>query len=514
MIYNLDLERYILAGLIQHQDIYSEITVFDLCESDFYYPINKSIFKIIRNFLENKTSFDFFNITNKISSLKISFQDCVDPKSYIESLELLRIKKENIAPSILNLKTISQKRDYVEFCDKTKKYLVNDTDMSYEEVSSYMEKELYAKFNNYYDTNDQIDLFESTFDRLIERAQNPIETVGLKTPFPVYEDRYGDLQDGQVYVYCARPKAGKTTFINNLVFKTSLLNNVPSLILDTEMQEDEIGDRMLASITSIPIWYLRTGNYGKNKEFADRVLEAREKYKKENWRMDHRYVANVPIDKIISKIKKWYYTKVGRNNKCVIAYDYIKLTGESLSEFNKEHQVIGEKVNALKTCMGKDVKAPLITSLQLNRSGDTSKGNQSDDSTAISLSDRVLWFATQINIFRRKTLEELAIEGTEFGTHKLINIESRWQGKSSFGHQDFIKNNEGKYCRYFINYNIDNFNVKELGGADDMFDKLRLKDKVKEEKVENPLTDSDNPISAKEILQEAEKEIQTEMFNN
>ena len=39
---------------------------------------------------------------------------------------------------------------------------------------------------------------------------------------------------------------------------------------------------------------------------------------------------------------------VGRGNKCIIAYDYVKLTGEKVSQNWAEHQAIGEKIDKLK----------------------------------------------------------------------------------------------------------------------------------------------------------------------
>ena len=36
---------------------------------------------------------------------------------------------------------------------------------------------------------------------------------------------------------------------------------------------------------------------------------------------------------------------VGRGNPCVIAYDYVKLTGEKVDKNWAEHQAIGEKID-------------------------------------------------------------------------------------------------------------------------------------------------------------------------
>ena len=105
--------------------------------------------------------------------------------------------------------------------------------------------------------------------------------------------------------------------------------------------------------------------------------------------------------------------------------------------------------------------------MQLNRSGESA----TDDSSAIALSDRLQWFATFVAIFRRKTLEEIAVDGEQFGTHKLIPLKSRHQGQHAPGHQDLIRrsiNGKFRYVQNFLNFNVDNFRVDEQGSLIDI----------------------------------------------
>ena len=73
--------------------------------------------------------------------------------------------------------------------------------------------------------------------------------------------------------------------------------------------------------------------------------------------------------------------------------------------------------------------------------------------------------------FRRKTLEEIATDGDQFGTHKLIPPKTRHQGKDAPGHQDLIRRNVNgkfKYVQNFLNFNVDNFRVDPLGTLTDI----------------------------------------------
>ena len=172
---------------------------------------------------------------------------------------------------------------------------------------------------------------------------------------------------------------------------------------------------------------------------------------------------------------------VGRDGKCVIAYDYVKLTGERVDKNWAEHQAIGEKIDKLKR-VAEEIKAPLVTAMQMNRSGEMHNRNSSsqvDDSSAISLSDRLQWFATFVAIFRRKTLDEIALDGERFGTHKLIPLKTRFQGRDAAGHQDLMRRTvretingrevtSEKFINNFLNFRVENFKVSEEGSLGDI----------------------------------------------
>jgi len=489
MVYSQDLERQVLGGLIKYQEVYPEISSF-LSEEDFAFDINRVTFSIIKNALDNKQVIDRTIIISRLKNLGIAFKDNIDQAEYINGLaSLIQATPKSIIQATKDLKTITCRRNYVEVCEKIKKNLVKGGTMQYDDIVTYVDKELYAKMDSWHSASDSVDLFENMQAVVEERGNNPIEDMGIPTPYEYYNKRYGGLRNGNVYVFCARPKQGKTTFLDSTAFAMANLskNKVPCLILDTEMQTAEIQERMLSMVSGVPTWFISTGKWRMVPEYEKKIRQAWKYINEGGYKMYHEYVINTPIDQIISKIKKWYYTKVGRGNQCIIVYDYIKITGESMSEHNKEHQVIGEKVNALKELVGKEVKAPLLTACQINRNGVNAA---QDDSSVIALSDRVLWFASQVSIFRRKTAEEIQVETPQFGTHKLINIESRWQGQQAAGHLDYVKNLDGNLVNNFTNFSIENFKVTEHADAEKMYRVLSGEVQLEERPpADNPFED-------------------------
>ena len=80
---------------------------------------------------------------------------------------------------------------------------------------------------------------------------------------------------------------------------------------------------------------------------------------------------------------------------------------------------------------------------------------------------------------RRKTLDEIAMDGVRFGTHKLIPLKTRFQGRDAAGHQDLLRRRtretvngrtvqSEKYVNNFLNFRVENFQVKEEGSLQDI----------------------------------------------
>lgn len=264
-----------------------------------------------------------------------------------------------------------------------------------------------------------------------------------------------------------------STILNDLAIKVTTMNKgCRALVLDTEMSTIDMKFRIASSITGISVWHLETGNWKKNANLFQKFEESKSKIKALSNQVDHLQVAGKPIEEVASIVKRWYFSKVGRGNQCVIVYDYIKLTGES-DKNKQEYQLIGDKVNALKElCL--ELNVPILTACQLNRSAE----NGVDDSSAISQSDRLQWYASFVAIFRRKSVEEIADDGIEFGSHKLIPLATRFQGKDSAGHHDLVRIKEGKKIKYapnYISFNINNFNVEETGTLEDIISAKSLR---------------------------------------
>lgn len=478
MIYSLQVERHVLSGLLKHQDLFADIDVF-LTENDFFNDVHSTIYSVFKNIKHKGENVDKVLLAEKIKNLGISFKDEINIFDYIDNLSFSQITEQATMEACKELIKLRVRREISQTADKLKEYVVKNSDDSLDQIIGNIDQ-IYNKKISSYDENDvPINIFAEVEDLVEEIGNAPREDSGLITPYSEFNRMYGGLKNGNIYAIASRPGQGKSTWLNDICFKTAInpKNKTKTLILDTEMQTVDIQLRMVASLTDVPVWYLETGNWRKNEEMTKKVRSAWAKVKQ--YEYFHYHVGNKNIDQICSIIRRWYLSKVGRGNQAMIAYDYIKLTGEKVGANWAEHQAIGDKIDKLKR-ISEEIHCPIVTAMQLNRTGENfnrTSNNVVDDSSVISLSDRLQWFASFVAIFRRKTLDELTLDGQAFGTHKLVPTKTRFQGKDAAGHQDLVRrlDSSGKevWAQNYLNYQVTNFNIEERGSLRDVADRQR-----------------------------------------
>ena len=475
-IFSNQVERHVLSGLLRHPDVISEIDSF-ISAGDFYHDVHQTIFCVIRDAVLANEKVDKVLIANKITNLGIASKDDIEIFEYINSLCYTPINRGAVLEACKELVKVRVRRELNETAEQIKSHTKSSSNETLEEIISKCDSIYSEKVSSYTFEDNPENVFDDLEFKVEERGNNPQEDTGLATTYSEFNRLFGGLRDGNVYAIVSRPAQGKTTFINDLCLGAAIKNNVPVLVLDTEMTTEEIQFRMAAANTGVPLWYLETGKWRNNEEMTKKVRQYFKDVKKHQY--FHYHVRNKNVDEVCALIRRWHMKHVGRGNRCVIAYDYVKLTGEKVNQNWAEHQAIGEKIDKLKR-VAEEIKAPLITAMQMNRSGEThnrSSGSLVDDSSAISLSDRLQWFATFVAIFRRKTTDEIALDGERFGTHKLIPLKTRFQGRDAAGHQDLIRRRvvetvngreveSEKLINNFLNFRVENFKVSEEGSLE------------------------------------------------
>jgi|TARA_B110000495_G_C23042996_1_gene627277 replicative DNA helicase len=490
MIYSYECEQQVLAGLIKHPEVYPEIAPF-VTEEDFFSEssiVNKTIFSVIRQAINLGEKIDEVIVSERVNSLGISFEDNLSVFDYINALSMRAVSKTSTLDTAKELKKYTVKRGLCkaasQIIEKVKSIPNTETYDSIIEASDEIYNENINMFQESSDSPENV--FESMENVMEERGENPLQEFGLMGPHHSINNLYGSLlRPGNITVIVARSGVGKTQFCMDFCTKTSAkYENVPVLHFDNgEMSKDEIMNRQCAAISGVALNLIETGKWRMaGDEVVKKMRGALKKVK--DMKFYYYNVGGMSVDGMINVIRRFYYAKVGRGNKMILSFDYIKTTFEKFNT-KTEWQVVGEMVDKFKRVVQKEIvfegepMIAMMTSVQSNRSGIVGNRNSdavTDDESVVSLSDRITQFSSHMFILRNKTMDELQNSPADSGSHRLTCVKHRHLGEDVYRALSPVEMPDGSKRKNYINLEIENFNIKDMGDLKDMADKMLLDD--------------------------------------
>ena len=481
MIYSLEVEKQVLAAFIQKPKVLVNFMHL-IGESDFYDGslLHRTLFAVLKKACQQDESIDEIVLVQRILDLGIKFEEDITLIDYVRSLSMRKINsEEKIESSIKELKKYSVRREI----NKTAKKIA-DSMKSISPETSYLKiiesaDQIYNEKINMFEVGSDVpeNIYEQMEDFIEDRGNNPVDEFGMMGPHEKINDIYGSLlRPGNITVIVARSGVGKTQFCMDYATKVSAQYDVPVLHFDNgEMSKEELIVRQCAALSGVPAYLLESGKWRQAGE--DTVAKVRSVWSKVKKLKFYYYnVGGMDVDSMINTLKRFYYSKVGRGNAMVFSFDYIKTSSDGMSGNKNEWQLVGEMVDKFKKCIQKEILEdggpviPMITSVQSNRSGITTNrqsANIIDDESIVSLSDRITQFCSHMFILRQKTHDEIAEEGSQFGTHKLVNVKSRHLGKDIAGAVEPVQVDDN-LRKNFINLAFKNFNITEYGDLRDI----------------------------------------------
>ena len=503
MIYNFELEKQLLAGLIKEPDTLAEISNF-IGTSDFYSKqssLHSAIFRIVKQAIDAGDEVDEVIIAQRVNDVGLSFEDNLNPSDYIKSLALRKVPKGNTLKTAKELKKYSIRREILDSSQDIAKKMKNMApEASYRAIIEAADSAYNSRINLYEMGNDTPENIYEEMEALIEeRGNNPVTEFGMMGPHPKVNEIYGSLlRAGNITVIVARSGVGKTNFCMDYSTKVSLKYDVPVLHFDNgEMSKEELIMRQCAALSGVSMHLLESGKWRQaGEEVVDKVRSVWPVVK--NLKFYYYNVGGMDVDSMVNTLKRFYYSKVGRGKSMVFSFDYIKTTSENIAN-KSEWQVVGEMVDKFKKCVQKEILhdgnpvIPMITSVQSNRYGITNNRNSQnivDDESIVSLSDRITQFCSHMFILRNKTTDEIETEGGRFGTHKLINVKSRHLGSDIAGAIEPVRIGD-TLRKNSINLEFNNFNIAERGDLRDIARMLDGEEDLDGDGVQQTIPDFD-----------------------
>jgi replicative DNA helicase len=426
-------ERAILSGILKYgEDAYLDIADI-IQESSFTIDSNQIIFKCLKNICEkeSKPNIDLASVYSSAQELNLShILSKKEETQHLKAIFDFPVHLENIRKFASKIKKLEIARLLHKAMDDVQEKLLDVTGSeSISAILGIAEEKIFNFTNALSAESDSAPKFiAESIDNYIEFLQtNKVDQIGIPTGFPVYDQAIGGgLRKGTVNVIAARPKVGKTLLSDNIGYHIASKLQIPVLNMDTEMTKEDHIHRILAMSSEIEISKIETGKFTDTPNSANKIKQAIDELK--NSKLYHKSIAGKPFDEQLSIMRRWISKEVGLNDDgtakdCVIIYDYLKLMDSTgISQDMKEYQVLGFMMTSLHN-FAIQYKVPILSFIQLNRDGIT---KESTDTA--SGSDRIIWLCSNFTIFKRKSDEEIAEDGSDAGNRKLVPLISRHGG--------------------------------------------------------------------------------------
>lgn len=274
---NLDAEMSLIGAILIDEDVLADVSEI-VKSSDFYDKRHKMIFGAMINLFEHHKPVDLLTLTDQLKK-KDQLDDIGGPTylteltNYVPTAAHASTYAEMVAQKAIRRRLIKASADITE--------LGYQEDHSVQELLEQAEKELFSVSDQSLkqDLVSVETILLENFDRLEELHKNKGSIRGVKTGYRDLDNMTAGFQRSDLIILAARPAMGKTTLVTNLAYNVATINKQSVLFFSLEMSKEQLIDRMLADVSGVDAWNIRTGNlsdedFNKLSEASGEIAEA------------------------------------------------------------------------------------------------------------------------------------------------------------------------------------------------------------------------------------------------
>ena len=353
---NLEAEQCVLGSVLLQQGALVKIIEL-VAPSDFYREAHKNIFTAMVALFEKNEPQDIITVSNLLKD-KNKLEEVGGPAYLANLTDIVPvaanityyaqiIRSKAILRRLIQTSTEIASRCYEEQDDIDT--LVDDAEKTIFEISR-------SKSNQGFQSLSKI--IPETFKRIEKLAERKELITGVPTGYDDIDRKTAGLQPSDLIIVAGRPSMGKTALAMNIVQHAAIFHKVPVAVFSLEMSKEQLGMRMLCSISRVDSQDLRTG-YIKDTDWpklarASGILSDAPIF-----------IDDSPAISVLEMRAKSRRMKTEHNIGLVVV-DYLQLMrGRSNTE--RREQEISEISRSLKA-MAKELDLPVIALSQLNRS--------------------------------------------------------------------------------------------------------------------------------------------------
>ena len=353
---NLEAEQCVLGSILLQEGALAK-AIETLTPDDFYRDAHKAIYASMLSLFEKNEPQDLITITNNLK--KAGKLEGIGGPAYLASITDIVPVASNISYYAKIVREKSVLRKLIKSSTEIASRCYEDQD-DIEALLDEAEQTIFeiARANNDQDFQPMRTIVTNAFkavEKLFERKEL---ITGVPSGYDEFDKKTAGLQPADLIIIAGRPSMGKTALAMNMAQNAAILHKVPVAVFSLEMSKEQLGIRMLCSVSRVNSQRIRTGflkdqDWPKLTRAAGILQEA------------PIFIDDTAALSVLEMRAKARRLKTEANIGLVVV-DYLQLMrGRSSTE--RREQEISEISRSLKA-MAKELHIPVIALSQLNRS--------------------------------------------------------------------------------------------------------------------------------------------------
>jgi replicative DNA helicase len=353
---NLEAEQCVLGSILLQQGALVKILEL-VTPVDFYRDAHKVIFSAMVALFEKNEPLDIITVSNLLKD-KNQLEQVGGP-AYLSNLTDIVPVAANIIYYAQIIRSKSILRRLILTCTEiaSRCYeeqneidsLVDDAEQTIFEISRTKSSQDFQALSK---------IIPDTFKKIERLAEKKELITGVPTGYDDLDRITAGLQSSDLIILAGRPSMGKTALAMNIVQNAAIFHKIPVAVFSLEMSKEQLGMRMLCSVSRVDSQDLRTGfirdpDWPKLARATGILSDA------------PIFIDDTPAITVLEMRAKSRRLKAEYDIGLVVV-DYLQLMrGRSSAE--RREQEISEISRSLKA-MAKELDLPVIALSQLNRS--------------------------------------------------------------------------------------------------------------------------------------------------
>lgn len=274
---SLDAEKSLLGAVLIDDNVLADVSD-KLKPADFYENIHQIVFTSMMRLYEKHKPVDLLTLSDDLQSK--NQLETVGGSSYLTELTNYVPTAAHATAYADMIRGKAVRRRLIKASAELAE-LGYDEDKTIEELLGQAEADLFSVSDESLkqDLVSLESILAESFDRIEELHRNKGSLRGVATGYKDFDAKTAGLQKSDLLILAARPAMGKSTFVSNLAYNVASQQKKAVLFFSLEMSKDQLVDRMLADVSGVDAFNIRTGNlsetdFGKLSDAMGEMAEA------------------------------------------------------------------------------------------------------------------------------------------------------------------------------------------------------------------------------------------------